>query len=96
MIALSGQTWLRWSFLLPESAGNVKKQFLLSTLAQEHVVSLSIPFWQTEEQPSWQFLSSLASTMVDFPEPLDLTALQDSIRGSTSVVNLSWGEVRAR
>jgi len=94
-ITLSERAWLRWSFLLPESSGNVRKQFLLSTLVGEHVVSLGTPFWQTEEEPSWQFLTSAASTMVDFPEPLDLIALQDSVRESTSVAQVSWGRVKA-
>ncbi len=95
-ITLSGRDWLRWSLLMPESSGNVKKQFFLSTLVREHVVNLGTPFWQAEEEPSWQFLTSVASTMVDFDEPLDLTALQDSIRGSTSVTAVSWGQVKAR
>ena len=89
VVALASNEWLRWSFAIPKSepANNVEKQLMLSTLVEDHVLTLGAPLWQaTAEQGPWTYLESIAETLALRHGPVDIAAVQDSLRGQEPYV----------
>ena len=89
LVALVGNEWLRWSFAMPKSDpdNNVEKQLMLSTLVEDHVLVLGAPLWQaTAELGTWAYLESVAATLAMRHGPVDIAAVQDSLRGQVPYV----------
>lgn len=89
LVSLAETQWLFWSFAMPqsESADNVKKQLMLSTRVGEHVLNLGVPLWQhgTEQQMK-TYLESVAATLAILHEPVDIAAVQNTLRGPAPYV----------